>query len=183
VARRHRPEPTPIQRHYRTRQPYKGLHLSTADRPTAGLPSLVNIQSARVVNIRPAPTRNASLGRAGEEFALAYERARLHALGKKALSDRVEHVAETKGDGLGFDVLSFEETGRERFIEVKTTSFAKEKPFFISRNEVEFSKLFAKQFQLYRLFEFRKLPRMFSLSGAIGDNCIIDPVIYAGRFS
>ena len=127
--------------------------------------------------------RNASLGRAGEEFAVAYERARLHALGKKVLSDRVEHVAETKGDGLGFDVLSFEETGGERFIEVKTTSFAKETPFFISRNEVEFSKSFAKQFQLYRFFEFRKLPRMFSLRGAIGDNCFLDPVVYVGRFS
>jgi hypothetical protein len=127
--------------------------------------------------------RNASLGHAGEEFAVAYERARLRALGKKTLSDRVEHVTLTKSDGLGFDVLSFEETGRERFIEVKTTSFAKETPFFISRNEVEFSKFFAKQFQLYRLFEFRKLPRMFSLTGAISDNCILDPVTYLGRFS
>jgi hypothetical protein len=127
--------------------------------------------------------RNASLGRAGEEFVAAYERARLHALGKKDLSDRVEHVTETKGDGLGFDVWSFEETGRDRFIEVKTTAFAKETPFFISRNEVEFSKSFAKQFQLYRLFEFRKLPRMFSLTGAITDNCILDPVTYVGRFS
>jgi hypothetical protein len=127
--------------------------------------------------------RNASLGRAGEEFVVAYERARLHGLGKKALSDRVEHVSETKGDGLGFDVLSFEETGRERFIEVKTTSFAKETPFFISRNEVEFSKSFAEQFQLYRLFEFRRLARMFSLAGAIEDNCILDPVSYVGRFS
>jgi len=43
--------------------------------------------------------RNASLGRAGEEFVLAYERARLYALGKRQLSERVEHVALTKGDG------------------------------------------------------------------------------------
>jgi len=126
---------------------------------------------------------NASLGLAGEEFVVAYERARLDILGKKLLSDRVEHVSKTKGDGLGFDVLSFEATGRERFVEVKTTTFAKETPFFISRNEVEFSKSFAKQFQLYRLFEFRKLPRMFSLHGPINDNCILDPVSYVGRFS
>src|SRR5437660_1649547 len=37
-------------------QQRKGLHLSTADRATDGLPSLVNIQSARVVIIRSAPT-------------------------------------------------------------------------------------------------------------------------------
>jgi hypothetical protein len=126
---------------------------------------------------------NASLGCAGEEYVVAYERARLHALAKDNLGDRIELIAETKGDGLGFDVLSFETNGQERFIEVKTTAFAKETPFFVTRNEVEFSKFFSKQFQLYRLFEFRKAPRMFSLPGAINENCILDPVSFAGRFS
>jgi hypothetical protein len=126
--------------------------------------------------------RNASLGTAGEEFVLEYERARLHKLGKKQLSERVEHVSATKGDGLGFDVLSFEGTGKERFIEVKTTAFSKETPFFVSKNEVEFSKSFSSQFQLYRLFEFRKEPKMFALSGAVAKNCILDPVSYLARF-
>jgi hypothetical protein len=126
--------------------------------------------------------RNASLGTAGEEFVLEYERARLHKLGKKQLSERVEHVSATKGDGLGFDVLSFEGTGKERFIEVKTTAFSKETPFFVSKHEVEFSKSFSSQFQLYRLFEFRKEPKMFALSGAVAKNCILDPVSYLARF-
>jgi hypothetical protein len=126
--------------------------------------------------------RNTSLGSAGEEFVLQYERVRLHKLGKKHLSDRVEHVSATKGDGLGFDILSFEGTGKERFIEVKTTAFAKETPFFVSKNEVEFSKSFASQFQLYRLFEFRRDAKMFSLSGAVGKNCILDPISYLARF-
>ncbi|MBI3527209.1 MAG: DUF3883 domain-containing protein [Betaproteobacteria bacterium] len=126
--------------------------------------------------------RNASLGMAGEDFVLQYERVRLHKLGKKQLSDRVEHVSATKGDGLGFDVLSFEGTGKERFIEVKTTAFAKETPFFVSKNEVEFSESFASQFQLYRLFEFRKEPKMFTLSSAVAKNCILDPISYLARF-
>lgn len=62
--------------------------------------------------------RNRSLGRAGELFVTELEVRRLHAAGKKALSERVEHVAGTRGDGLGYDVLSFEENGRERLIEV-----------------------------------------------------------------
>lgn len=126
---------------------------------------------------------NASLGRAGEDFVVAYERARLRASGKDNLGEQIEHIAETKGDGLGFDVLSFEIDGKERFIEVKTTAFAKETPFCVTRNELEFSKCFSTQFQLYRLFEFRKVPRMFSLSGAINENCFLDPVTYAGRFT
>lgn len=127
--------------------------------------------------------RNRSLGAAGEAFVLAYERHRLLALGKSNLCDKVEHVSKTKGDGLGFDVLSFEPDGRERFIEVKTTAFGKETPFFISRNEVEFSSTFADQFHLYRLFEFRRQPRMFDLNGRIKDKVRLDPVSYLARFA
>lgn len=126
--------------------------------------------------------RNASLGVAGEEFVLLYEQRRLYEMGKKVLSEQIEHVSATKGDGLGFDILSFEANGKERFIEVKTTSFPKETPFFVSRGEVEFSKAFPKQFQIYRLFEFRKSPKMFALAGAVANNCILDPVSYLARF-
>lgn len=126
--------------------------------------------------------RNRSLGDAGEAFVVAYERARLHAIGEPRLSDRVEHVAKTKGDGLGYDVLSFEPDGRERFIEVKTTAFGKQTPFYVSRREVAFSKEFSSQFRLCRVFEFRRAPRMFQLSGAVSANCLLDPVNYLARF-
>lgn len=68
-------------------------------------------------------SRNRSLGVAGEKFVAEFEARRLHAGGHRALADRVEHVSVTKGDGLGYDVLSFESNGRERYIEVKTTAF------------------------------------------------------------
>ena len=126
--------------------------------------------------------RNRSLGAAGEEFVIAYERSRLQKLGSPRLSEKVEQVSKTKGDGLGFDVLSFELDGRERFIEVKTTAFGKETPFFISRNETNFSAAFADQFHLYRLFEFRRQPKMFDLSGRIQDRVRLDPVSYLARF-
>jgi len=125
--------------------------------------------------------RNRSLGEAGEGFVVAYERARLRKLGCATLGDRVEHVAATRGDGLGFDVLSFEPDGRERFIEVKTTAFGKQTPFYISRNEVEFSKVYAPQFRLYRLFEFRRTPRMFALEGSVSERCLLDPVSFLAR--
>jgi hypothetical protein len=127
--------------------------------------------------------RNRSLGSAGESFVVAYERYRLHSNGASNLSDRVEHVAATKGDGLGFDVLSFELDGRERFIEVKTTTFGKETPFFVSRGEVRFSQEAGEQFHLYRLFEFRRSPRLFDLRGSVQANCILDPVSYLARFN
>jgi hypothetical protein len=126
--------------------------------------------------------RNRSLGSAGEAFVLAYEQYRLHVAGKAQLGERVEHISKTRGDGLGFDVLSFEFDGRERFIEVKTTSFGKETPFFVSRNEVELSDAVSGQFHLYRVFEFRRGPKMFDLSGRVRDRCRLDPVSFIARF-
>jgi len=127
--------------------------------------------------------RNAALGYAGEEFVLNFEHFRLYNLGHRALADKVEHVAKTKGDGLGYDVLSFDLSGRERFIEVKTTAFGKETPFFVSRGEVRFARENTKEFHLYRLFEFRKSPRMFDLPGAVEKHCRMNPVSYICEFS
>jgi Domain of unknown function (DUF3883) len=128
-------------------------------------------------------SRNASLGLAGEEFVTQYEHWRLMQLGKSALADRVEHVSKTKGDGMGYDVLSFDVNGRERFIEVKTTAFGKETPFFVTSNELDFSRDASEQFRLCRLFEFRQSPRLFSLKGALDQHCSLDPVTYRASFS
>lgn len=126
---------------------------------------------------------NRSLGLAGEEFVVQFEHWRLNQLGMRKLADRIEHVSQTKGDGLGYDVLSFETDGRERLIEVKTTSFARETPFFITKGELELSQEMNDQFRLYRLFEFRQSPKMFELSGALNQHCTLDAVTYRASFS
>ena len=116
-----------------------------------------------------------------------FEHAHLHAAGQKVLADRALHVSQTKGDGLGYGVpgcnMRFDASGKGRFIEVKTTSIGKETPFFISRNEVEFSRANDAHFHLYRLFEFRKSPRLFDLKGPVERNCLLNPISYVGRFS
>src|SRR5690606_491390 len=112
-------------------------------------------------------SRNRSLGLAGEQFIVEFEARRLHAAGRKALAERVEHVAGVRGDGLGYDVLSFDVSGEERFIEVKTTDFGAVTPFYVSRNEVAFSEERAEQFVLARVHEFRSAPKFFELKGAI----------------
>lgn len=127
--------------------------------------------------------RNGLLGLAGEEFALNYEHYRLYSLGKKGLADRVEHVSKTRGDGSGYDILSFDVTGRERFIEVKTTAFGKETPFFISRGELRFAKEYEDGFHIYRLFDFRRKPKLFDLPGSPEKHCNLDPVTYICQFA
>lgn len=125
--------------------------------------------------------RNRSLGRAGELFVVEIEARRLHAAGKKTLADRVEHVAATQGDGLGFDVLSFEDSGQERLIEVKTTTFGQLTPFYVSCNELARSEVDAAIYRLYRVFDFRERPKIFDLAGAIGATCDMEPVSFLAR--
>lgn len=127
-------------------------------------------------------SRNRSLGTAGERFIVQFEQWRLAQLGVGRLADRVEHVAETQGDGLGYDVLSFETDGRERFIEVKTTAHDAATPFFVSSNEVAFAKEVSDRFRLYRLYHFRTAPKFFELPGAIEQHCHLDPSTYRATF-
>lgn len=122
--------------------------------------------------------RNRSLGLAGERLAMDFEARRLHALGVRSLADRIEHVSQTRSDGLGHDILPFEPDGHESFIEVKTTAYLAETPLFVSPNEVAFSDVHADHFHLYRPFDFRQAPRMFMLSGAMAMHCRLDPVSY-----
>ncbi|MEN1926757.1 DUF3883 domain-containing protein [Luteimonas qiangzhengi] len=125
--------------------------------------------------------RNRSLGQAGEIFTAEIEARRLHDLGKKNLADRVEHVARTQGDGLGYDVLSFETDGRERLIEVKSTTFGQLTPFYVTRNEVARSEMDSEAYHVYRVFDFRNRPRVFAVPGAISASCDLQVVSYLAR--
>lgn len=145
-------------------------------------PYVASIRVAAKRDYVEREARNAALGKAGELLALEFEEFRLRSLGKKHLAERIEHVSVTKGDGLGYDILSFDSTGKERFVEVKTTAFAKETPFFASNNEVLFAREMLEQFHLYRLFDFRKVPKLFSLQGDIERYCRLDPVSYRCQF-
>ena len=94
----------------------------------------------------------------------------------------MKNIAASEGDGAGFDVLSFDADGTERFVEVKTTAFARETPFYASSAEIRFSQKNAPQYSLYRLFDFRKSPRCFSLPGAIDDHVGLDAISYRCSF-
>lgn len=115
--------------------------------------------------------RNRSLGAAGELFALNYERARLVQIGKESLAARIEHTSKVRGDYEGYDILSFDESGAERLIEVKTTKYGADTPFFVTRNEVSTSERRASLYHVYRLYGFREAPRLYTLAGAISQSC------------
>jgi hypothetical protein len=122
--------------------------------------------------------RNRSLGEAGERFILRYEQWRLTQEGVGQLAEKVRHVSAIEGDGLGYDILSFDARGRERFLEVKTTAFGDLTPFFVSANEVRFARSEPDKFAVCRVFDFRVSPKFFELPGTVESHCRLDPATY-----
>jgi hypothetical protein len=122
---------------------------------------------------------NRRLGRLGERFTVEVERRRLASSERDDLAARVEWVADTCGDGVGFDVLSFDESdGSDRFIEVKTTGLGKDFPFYVTSNEVRCSEDCPERFRLYRLFDFARKPRIYVVTGALSRAWRLEPVLY-----
>ncbi|WP_312312797.1 DUF3883 domain-containing protein [Empedobacter brevis] len=88
------------------------------------------------------------IGDFGESLVVEYERNLLY---NNVRKDSILNVAKDIGDGLGYDVLSFDENGNEKYIEVKTTSSDFKTPFYITLNEKNFLLNNENTF-IYRLF-------------------------------
>jgi hypothetical protein len=132
------------------------------------------------VDFLACEARNAAVGRAGELLVVAFERQRLRALRRNDLARRVEHVA-LDDDCAGFDILSFEQDSAERFIEVKSTAYGAETPFFVSSAERDASIDRDSQYQLYRVFLLRRDPSLFTLQGRLDRSCLLDAVSFRAR--
>ena len=125
---------------------------------------------------------NKLLGDQGEELVLQYEKWRLIKEDKAGLADSVEWISKEQGDGAGFDILSRNKNGTDRYIEVKTTKLGKYTPIYFSRNELRHSQKHESNYYLYRLFEFDKRPKMFNSRGRLDAICEVEAVSYVGRF-
>jgi hypothetical protein len=107
---------------------------------------------------------NRSLGKAGEEFVVDVERRQLTGADRPDLARKVRWVAAEDGDGAGYDVLSFDSSGRERLLEVKTTNGSARTPFFLTRNERDLAEERPLDWRIYRVHLFAKEPRIFTIA-------------------
>ena len=64
---------------------------------------------------------NRALGEEGEDFVRRIESERLAGLGRADLAAEVRWVSQIVGDGLGYDIESFDADGSRIFIVVKST--------------------------------------------------------------
>lgn len=126
--------------------------------------------------------KNRELGLAGELAAIELEKNRLQTAARPDLVEKIDHVSATIGDGLGYDIRSFDIDGSERFIEVKTTAYGLETPFFVTRNEIEASLELDDRFVLIRIFNFgKKNCGWYQLQGPITESCDNTPVTYIAK--
>lgn len=153
------------------------LNLDSASIPTIIVPKSSKWKGSKTVRADYAAieARNRALGLAGELAVADLEYRRLVKAGKEKLAHRIDHVSLSRGDGDGYDILSYEESGKEKLIEVKTTRSRAETPFFVTNNELRVSKEHPDTYHLVRVYNFGHGPAWFPLSGKLDATCVLEP--------
>lgn len=133
----------------------------------------------RRIDFAERDAANRRLGDMGEEFALWYEKQRLIAARRDDLAAKVRWVARDIGDGLGFDILSYDPVdGSELYVEVKATGLGKYFPFLVTDLELRCSEDVAGRFRLNRVFDAGRKPRLYVLPGPLVQSCEMHPTLY-----
>ena len=140
-----------------------------------------NVGAPRKVNHTENEINKIIQGNKAEEIVLRFEQNKLHRLNKDDLAQKVEQVSKTKGDGLGYDILSFNELGEEIYIEVKSKrSFNNAISFYITENECRFLDKNPNSY-VYYVFDVYGKPKIHIINlqrlKALGENWKV-PVIY-----
>jgi hypothetical protein len=97
-------------------------------------------------------------GYLGEEFVINYERNRLRSEGQQTLAENVQWVSQESACE-GFDILSFELNGDERWIEVKSTA-GRGSIFEMTENEWRTARAAGSKYYIYRVTELKTSPKI-----------------------
>lgn len=127
--------------------------------------------------------RNRALGLEGERAVFHLEQQRLESEERPDLARKVRWVAQKDGDGAGYDIHSFDREGRDRLIEVKTTTGPRTTPFFLTRNEHALSEERVDAFRLLRVHSFARDPGMFEITPPLTDFVRLSPHTFQASFS
>lgn len=121
---------------------------------------------------------NRALGLAGERHVFESEHQRLRTMDRPDLARKVRWVSQEDGDGLGYDIRSYEADGTERLLEVKTTRGGNTTPFYLTRNENAVAHERPDAFRLYRVYDFSKKPRLFTLKPPLEALLQLEPMTF-----
>lgn len=141
----------------------ESLPITTQKRTTKINHEPVKVDFATVNQIKK------NIGDFGEQLVLEYERKLLAK--HPDIAKRIEHTAAIKGDGCGYDIKSYTETGLPKYIEVKSTKQNKPADFFISSREKEVADEMyrnGKNYYIYRVYK-------INLKNRTGELIIFEP--------
>ena len=117
------------------------------------------------------------LGDDGEELVKQFE---IDYLKNKGLIIEASKV-EIMKDGVGYDIISFNADGSEKYIEVKTTTGDKLTPFFLSDNEFDFMKQNVGKYSIYRVYKYNvdyNFAEFYEIINEIESQLIMKPTNY-----
>lgn len=126
--------------------------------------------------------RNRSLGKAGESFVVDLERRQLAEADRADLARKVRWVAAEDGDGAGYDILSFGQSGWTRLIEVKTTNCSARTPCYLNRNERDLAKERPAEWRTYRVHLFAYDPHIFTIEPPLEASVSLRPETWRASF-
>jgi hypothetical protein len=124
------------------------------------------------------------VGKGGEDLVISLEKKTLMELGSPHLIDDIEHVSKTQGDGAGYDIKSVTLNKEPKYIEVKTTVGGINTPFILSINELNFSKQYAKNYYLYRIYDYNiknKTGKYYVITGDLSKMMLLEPIQFNCR--
>lgn len=114
---------------------------------------------------------NKRIGDLGELRVLQFE---IENANPKYVS-KISHDSKEIGDGLGYDILSYDSSGNPKYIEVKTTKGGVNTPFYITTSELKKSILESENYYLYRVYNYNDKDNsgdLYIISGNLSEYCI-----------
>jgi hypothetical protein len=144
-----------------------------------------DLLKAGFVDFEDLYDKNNELGKLGEYLVVEHEKNNLISLGRKDLADQVSATRDTIGNTAKYDVKSYFEDGRVKYIEVKTTKADISNPFYISESEVKFSEKYSENYFIYRVYEYDLIlnsGKIFILKGSINRENLTSTNYYYNYF-
>lgn len=131
------------------------------------------LSETKPIDFEEENKKHRRLGERGEKIVQNTERDSLRKIGKADLVNRIRQISKNNTSA-GYDILSFEEDGREKYIEVKSTnnSPSGKVNFLITINECEKAKEL-KNYYIYIVFNVKSInPKIWTLK---------DPLSFQGK--
>lgn len=146
-----------------------------------------NKSKYKKINWEEINERQSAIGIAGEEFVYQNEIDLFRSINQDLLP-RILHLSAMQGDGFGYDILSVDEDGISKYIEVKTTTSNNPySPFYMSINERHFfEENIRNNAFIYRVYSFdmetRRGEIMIISAEELLNNFDFDPISFRVTF-